>query len=140
MSAADPDMPLSRRLVNEVLKYAQAAPCVEVCGLISARDGVPTRFYPIRNIAAEPARHFRMDPAEQIDVMRNIRLAGETLYAIVHSHPTGPAVPSAEDRDWAAYPAALYLIVSLQIDGVLELRAFRIVDGQTREITLAVPD
>jgi proteasome lid subunit RPN8/RPN11 len=55
-----------------------------------------------------------------------MRERGEELFAIFHSHPQAPAEPSATDLELAAYPDALYLIVSLNTKGVLELRGFRI--------------
>ena len=50
----------------------------------------------------------------------------EELFAIYHSHPTAPAEPSATDLEMANYPDALYLIISLNTKGVLEMRGFRL--------------
>ncbi len=66
-----------------------------------------------------------MEPQSQIDAMRTMRESGEKLFAIYHSHPHAPASPSPLDRDEAAYPDALYLIISLNTEGVLELSGFR---------------
>lgn len=54
-----------------------------------------------------------MDAEEQIRAMRHMRLAGETLIGIFHTHPDSPAAPSAKDRELAAYPGVVYLILSL---------------------------
>ncbi|MBE0511089.1 MAG: M67 family metallopeptidase [Chromatiales bacterium] len=123
---------IPRSLVNQLLRHAQQAPEREVCGLIGARDGQPQSVYPAANLADEPEHLFAMDPAAQIAAMRQMREQGEALFAIYHSHPHAPAEPSLRDVQQAAYPEALYLIISLNTKGVLELRAFRLV-GQTIE-------
>jgi proteasome lid subunit RPN8/RPN11 len=106
--------------------------------LISARDGEPVRLYPVPNISPTPERLFEMDPKAQIDAMRRMRDAGEALFAIYHSHPRGPATPSAEDLAQAAYPEALYLIVSLQAPESAQLRAFWLRGGQAEPVELQI--
>lgn len=117
---------IPRRLANQLLHLAQVSPELEVCGLIGASNGLPVSCYPVANAAATPATRFQLDARGQIDAMRAMREQGETLFAIFHSHPTAPAEPSAEDAAQAVYPEALYLIVSLNTKGVLELRGFRL--------------
>ena len=125
-------------LINKILTHAQHSPEAEVCGLIAARDGVPVSLYPIANVADVPERLFAMEPAAQIEAMRQMREGGEELFAIYHSHPHAPAQPSARDLEEAAYPQALYLIVSLDTKGVLEMQGFRLHDGQVDKVDLEV--
>jgi proteasome lid subunit RPN8/RPN11 len=125
-------------LVNKILTHAQHSPESEVCGLIAARNGEPGAVYPIANVAETPESLFAMDPAAQIDAMRQIRESGEELFAIYHSHPHAPAEPSARDLEEAAYPEALYFIVSLDTKGVLEMQGFRLQDGQVARVDLEV--
>jgi proteasome lid subunit RPN8/RPN11 len=128
---------LSRALVNQMLHHAQSSPQLEVCGLVGAMDGKPTSCYPVANTAATPQLRFQLDPAGQIDAMRQIRERGEELFAIFHSHPTAPAEPSPVDLAEAAYLDALYLVISLNTKGVLEMRGFRIrQDKSVQEIKL----
>jgi len=127
---------LPRPLVNAILTQAQQAPDNEVCGLIGGRDGRAEHLYRIDNTALDQARRFQMDPREQIDAMRQMRDNDEDLIAIYHSHPHAPALPSATDLAEAAYPEAMYLIVSLNTVGVLEMAAFRIHDRQAEEVAL----
>lgn len=130
---------IPRPLATKLLFEAQKRPDVEVCGLVGARDGLPSSLYPVTNIAAEPARAFEMDPQGQIDAMKAMRERGETLWAIYHSHPAAPPEPSARDLDELGYPEALYLIISLNIKGVLEMRAWRMTDaGGMEEVVLKV--
>jgi len=129
---------LPRAIVNRILSHAQHAPETEVCGLIAGRGGEPVRVCPVPNVAREPERLFEMAPEGQIDAMRRMRENGETLFAIYHSHPHAPAVPSAQDLEQAAYPEALHLIVSLDTKGVLQLSGFRLDGGAVQPLELEV--
>ncbi len=122
---------LPRAMVNQILHFAQSSPELEVCGLIGAKDGLPVTCYPVENAAATPQVRFQLDPAGQVDAMRQIRERGEELFAIFHSHPTAPAEPSAVDLADAAYLDALYLVISLDTKGVLEMRGFRIKEDKS---------
>ncbi|MCK9530136.1 MAG: M67 family metallopeptidase [Gammaproteobacteria bacterium] len=132
------EVALPRGVVNRLLAQAQQSPEAEVCGLIGARDGVPVHVYPVANAAADPARVFVMAPDAQIDAMRRMRECGETLFAIYHSHPHAPAAPSARDLAEAAYPDALYLIISLDTRGVLDMRGFRLHGSQVETVALSL--
>ncbi len=126
MTTGNRTIRLPRSIVNRILERAQASPDEEVCGLLGTRGGRITTDYPVDNVAGDPSHRYVMDPAGQIAAMRTMRERGETLFAIYHSHPSGPASPSATDVAEANYPDAVYLIVSLDTRGVLELRAYRL--------------
>ena len=79
-----------------------------------------------------------MDPKQQIDAQRKMRDQGEELFGIYHSHPHSPAEPSDTDLEEAGYPEALYIIVSLNTKGVLEMRGFRLRDGKAQQIQLEI--
>jgi len=131
------EIELPRPLVNQLLHCAQISPNAEVCGLIGARAGEPHTCYPVRNASDAPDVRFRLDAGEQISAMRQMRERGEELFAIFHSHPTSPAEPSPRDLAEAAYPEALYLIISLNTKGVLEMRGFELTeDNAFKEVKL----
>lgn len=129
---------LPRRIATQLLDHARAESGREVCGLIAARDGTPIACIPIGNIASDPAHRYRMDPEALIHRLYEIERSGGELYAIYHSHPTSPAAPSAIDIAEAGWPEALYLIVSLNTKGVLEMRGFRIRGGAAVEEPLEI--
>jgi len=81
---------------------------------------------------------FAMDPTQQITAMRTMRERGETLFAIYHSHPNSPPLPSATDLAQANYPDTLYLIISLQTRGVLEMRGFYLRNDAVNETALCI--
>lgn len=132
------NMQLPRTIVNQILAHAQGSPETEVCGLIASREGFAVHSYRVANVARQPDRFFSMDPKAQIDAMRQMRDAGEELYAIYHSHPHAAAMPSRRDLEESAYPDALYLIVSLDTKGVLEMRGFRLRDEAIEAVDLEV--
>ncbi len=127
---------LARTLVNQMLTQAQESPDTEICGLLGGRNNQAQHCYPISNQAQQPQRHYLMDPQQQIEAMRQMREAGDELVAIYHSHPTTAAIPSDTDLKEAQYPDAAYLIISLNTEGVLELAAFRIRQGQASQLQL----
>lgn len=129
---------IPRPLVNQILAQAQRAGRTEVCGLIGSHDGVPSHCYPVANVAENPARRFTMDPQGQFDAQRTMRERDEELWAIYHSHPDQPALPSEVDIEQSNYPGALYLIVSLNTTGVLELRGFRMDSGEPTVVDLII--
>lgn len=113
------------------------SPDSEICGLIGEKNNVPSHCYPIQNASKNPAKQFLLDAKEQIDAMKLMRGKGEKLFAIYHSHPTSPAKPSKTDLELAAYPDALYLIISLKTKGVLEMGGFWLdCKGKTTEVKL----
>lgn len=133
------DICLPRKLTNQLLHLAQLSPDQEICGLVAAdQHGIPSHCYPISNIASTPSNRFELDPRQQIAAMKQIRDQQQSLFAIYHSHPTAPALPSATDIDQASYPEAIHLIISLNTKGVLELRAFKIAEQQVTELGLSL--
>jgi proteasome lid subunit RPN8/RPN11 len=131
---------IPRKITNQLLHLAQISPDYEVCGLIGSKNGLPTHCYPIINSAEHPRQRFLLDAGQQISAMAKMRELGEDLFAIYHSHPAAPAQPSTHDLELAAYPEALYLIISLNTKGVLEMRGFKIYQKTALEIPLIMND
>lgn len=129
---------IPRKITNQLLHLAQISPDFEVCGLIGSKNGLPSSCYPIKNTAEHPQQRFQLDPAQQISAMAKMRDQGEELFAIYHSHPAAPATPSLTDLEQTSYPEALYLIISLNTKGVLEMRGFKIDHKSAQELTLSL--
>jgi proteasome lid subunit RPN8/RPN11 len=131
---------IPRKIANQLLHFAQCSPEQEICGLVGGKARLPVHCYPIGNIADQPAQRFFLNPAEQIAALSAMRDNGETLFAIYHSHPSAPAWPSATDLALAEYPEALYLIISLDTKGILEMRGFYIDQHRSTEVPLVLGD
>lgn len=115
---------------------ALSVPDHEVCGLLSGWDGRINGHYPLRNAATDTRLRYAADPAEFVAAYRAIVRTGE-LVAIYHSHPHGPAVPSATDLAEATWPDVAYLIVGLG-GARPEARAWQIRDGRALEVPIVI--
>ena len=129
-------------IAAELLGHARADAPNEACGLLSGSrsEGRATRYHPARNAEASPLV-YAVHADDLLRIMLAIDDAGEDLVAIFHSHTRTPAVPSATDRRQAFYPDAFYLLATLaEPDGPPErmLRAWRILDGESRETPLLI--
>lgn len=127
-------MKISTQIHDELIAHAREEAPNECCGLIGGNDGVAMTVYRARNAEASPLR-YNLDPQDQFRIMTEMEERGEELAAIYHSHTASPAYPSQTDINLAAYPDALYLIVSLA-EGERELRGYRIDDGEVTEVEL----
>ena len=136
-------------IVQAMIDHARAEVPNEACGVVigdapAAEGGRPIRWEPTRNAAASRFR-YEVDPADLLRLTVETDDAGETFWAIVHSHTHTPARPSSTDVGAAQYPDALYILVSLSSDemtvaapSVPSVRAWRIVDGETYEVDVEV--
>lgn len=129
---------IPRKLTNQLLHLAQTSPTTEICGLVGGKNGRPQTCYPINNVSEQPQNRFLLDAKQHIAAQTAMRANHEDLFAIYHSHPTAPALPSTEDVAQAVYPDALYLIISLNIKGVLEMRGFKINQETAQEVVLTL--
>ena len=129
-------MRISKRIYDELIEHAREDAPNECCGLIGGVDGEARTVYRAKNAEASPLR-YNLDPQDQFRIMSEMEDRGEELAAIYHSHTASPAYPSQTDINLAAYPDALYLIVSLA-DGEEPLRGFGIKDGEVTEVDLSV--
>jgi proteasome lid subunit RPN8/RPN11 len=128
---------IPRTLVNQLLHQAQLSPSQEVCGLVGQR-GQQSECYPIENVATDASVLFALNASEQLAAFKSMEQKGQTLFAIYHSHPSSPPVPSDIDIEEANYSEALYLIISLNTKGVLEMRGFYMSDGNPQEVELII--
>jgi len=131
------NLTLAPGLLEQIVAYARSGLPLESCGLLAGRQFSATQFIPITNRLAS-ATEFDMEPAELIAALRTLRTNGESLLAIVHSHPRGPAQLSATDIHRAWYPDAAHVIVSFASAETPEVRGFRILDGEVIGIELRV--
>ena len=117
---------IARTLVDEMIAHAREDLPNEACGIVHARGGEPVSVHRVTNVAASPYR-FEMHGIEQLRLEEARDDAGETLFAIYHSHVASRAYPSPTDVRMAffppgeldrepAYPGALYVLVSLAED------------------------
>ena len=124
---------LRRALAEELFAHARSASPEECCGLLGGVGREAASVYPLKNVAREPLKSYEAAPAELFDAQRLMRVRGERLLAIYHSHPrAADPEPSAADVRLAFYPAAVYFIVGFNEQGECVLRAFRVYEREGR--------
>ena len=88
----------------------RAAP-EECCGVLLGRPGTIEEARPARNVADARLRRFEIDPQALVDAHRAARAGGPQVLGYYHSHPGGPAEPSAVDSAMAAGDGRIWAIV-----------------------------
>ena len=110
------EISMTREIVPALLTVAAGAHPNEACGLLLGRvgagGGVVTQVAQTANVAADPTRHFEIDPAALIAAHRAARTGGEAVIGYFHSHPTGVCAPSATDIAMAARDGLVWAIVA----------------------------
>ncbi len=144
MSYADAGLlRLPRAIQDRIVGHARADLPRECCGLIAGLPGdldltgPRVELFPLRN-AAPGLDFYEIDASDLFRVTRLLDDDGRDIVAIYHSHPTGPARPSATDIELAFWPDAWYLICSLDDPEAPDLRAFRIADGAVSEARIGL--
>jgi proteasome lid subunit RPN8/RPN11 len=128
---------IPQQIFDQLIAHAREEAPNECCGMIGGEDGAATTVY--RSINAEASRlRYSLDANDQFRIMRQMEESGEDLLAIYHSHTASAPYPSQTDVNLAAYPDAVYVIVSLQDSEHPEVRGFWIRDGQIEEAELDV--
>jgi proteasome lid subunit RPN8/RPN11 len=134
-----------RVLAEAIVGHARIERPNEACGLVvgtalAADGGTALRYVPCRNAAASPSRYV-VHRDDLLAVLAELDRTGAELWGVVHSHVRTAAVPSSTDIGEAAWPAAVYLLVSLAGgDAAPVLRAWRIGNGAAAELELEIDD
>ena len=127
---------LPRAVLDELVAHAWSDFPYEVCGLLGLHRDGRVDVIPVAN-AERSMRYYVMDSRELLRAMR--RIEDEDLGLVIyHSHTHTQAYPSATDVRHAAYPDALYAIVTLQDRDAPAVRAFTIRDGAIAEVPVHV--
>jgi desampylase len=120
---------LPRPLFEAMVEHCRASLPIEACGLLlGRRDGDVaeiTDALPAPNILASPNR-YEIEPEAVLAADRQARATGQLLLGAWHSHPAGPAEPSATDQA-EAWPDWCYLIAGFAGVDAPRLRAWRLV-------------
>jgi hypothetical protein len=125
---AERPLTLPRRLAIRLLHEAQIA-IEPFFGLVSAAaepDAEPDAWLPMTSAAAI------------VTLPMQLEAQGRRAWALYFFRPSLPATPVPED--FAVLPALLRLTASLATKGVLQLRAWQLVDGRVSERELHIHD
>jgi proteasome lid subunit RPN8/RPN11 len=97
--------------MDRMRREAERAAPEECCGLLLGRGELVDEVHPAANVAGERRRRFEIDPQALVDAHRAARGGGPEVVGYYHSHPSGPAAPSATDRAMAAGDDRVWAIV-----------------------------
>ena len=120
-------------LLEEIIAHAKACYPREGCGLLAGKQNTAERFIPMENTLSSETE-YEMDPQRLLQELRSLRDSGEELVAIYHSHPFGTPRPSKRDVQFAYYPEAACIIVSLAEPERAKVGVFRIIEGEVLEV------
>jgi proteasome lid subunit RPN8/RPN11 len=121
---------IPQSLLDQIARAAEEAFPHECCGLLAGRAGAApgetriTRVVPSANVTeARSEDTFEVDPQVRFDLMRALDGTDERIAGHYHSHPGGPAQPSATDLKMAYETDLVWVIVSVMDGHAAEIRA-----------------
>jgi [CysO sulfur-carrier protein]-S-L-cysteine hydrolase len=95
-----------------MIAYCQSGLPNEACGLLSGKNNIHTKVWPINNIAKSPTQ-FEMGENEVDKVIQSVKKRGEVITGVYHSHPTAKPYPSEADINYGQGLGVDYFIISL---------------------------
>ena len=136
---------IAREHVDAMIAHARRDHPDEACGVIVGPEASdrPERLVAMTNAERSPT-FFRFDPAEQLQLYKEMDAAGEEIVVVYHSHTATEAYPSRTDISLASEPQAHYVLVSTaespEADGPVSVRSYRILDGTVTEEEIEVTE
>lgn len=101
-------------MTSQVLEELRAAAArvhpKEACGILLGEGAKITAFLETANVHQAPETHFEIDPEALINAYREEREGGPQVLGYFHSHPRGPAKPSATDQKMSAQDGKIWVI------------------------------
>lgn len=107
----------------------------EACGIFAGKKEKVVRIFEGANADKSPSTYL-MDPRQQFSVMKEIRSSGLEMVGIYHSHVDSEAYPSRRDIEFAFYPEASYVIISLKDSP--SVRSFKIEEKKITEEEVSI--
>jgi [CysO sulfur-carrier protein]-S-L-cysteine hydrolase len=135
---------IEEQIRDAIVSHAKKDHPDEACGVVAGARGSdrPSRFVPMANAAATPYTLYEFSSPDLFRLYRDLDDRAEEPVVIYHSHTHTEAYPSPTDRALASEPGAHYLLVSTRLHGnaagPVELRSFRIVEGDAHEEEISV--
>jgi proteasome lid subunit RPN8/RPN11 len=137
---------IDRAICDQIVAHARRDHPDEACGVVAGPIGSdrPSRFVPMLNAAMSPT-FYEFDSGDLLRLYREMDDRDEEPVVVYHSHTATEAYPSRTDIDLAGEPGAHYVLVSTRdgadVDGApIDLRSYRIVDGEVTEEEVRVVD
>ena len=141
---------IDRATYEAIIAHALRDHPDEACGVVAGPEGSdrPERFIPMINAAGSPT-FYEFDSVDLLGLYKDMDARDEEAVIIYHSHTATEAYPSRTDIGLASEPGAHYVLVSTRerfdetggnIEGPVEFRSYRIIDGKVAEEEVDVVD
>ncbi len=132
---------LCNSLRREIGCVVAASQPHEACGLLLGRryrgSAAVDAVVAVDNCTRhDPRSYYQIDPVDFLHVENEARMRDQEVIGVWHSHPHGPILPSASDRE-LAWPDWCYLIAGYAGDGELRFGAWRFVADEMIEDQLS---
>ncbi len=98
-------------VLEALLREARTNHPRECCGILLGKHDAVSAILPAANVHASPRTQFEIDPQALVNAHRAAREDGLQVIGYYHSHPEGPAEPSATDRAMAAGDGSVWAII-----------------------------
>jgi len=121
---------MPKPLLRKIFDHSRQALPHECLGLLVGNGIDAINAIPLNNVSYTPEVEYLADPRQLLEALRSADKAGLEVVAIYHSHPSGPAYPSAADRERAIWRTNYVIIDPL----AEEVRAFILPDGEEVEL------
>jgi proteasome lid subunit RPN8/RPN11 len=107
------DIEVTSQALAAMRAAAVAAHPREACGILLGEGGRITAAHETANVHPAPETHFEVDPQALVDAHRAARReCAPQVVGYFHSHPSGPASPSATDRASASGDGRVWAIIA----------------------------
>lgn len=130
-------------VIPTIRREGERAYPVECCGLLIGRATEKgyhvASAYPCRNLKADEAARYEVDPRDFLKADRFARDLGLDVIGAYHSHPDQPPIPSPVDAR-EALEGFVYVIVAVRAGKAGELRSWLCTgDQRFRELKVRPP-
>ncbi|MDZ7344486.1 MAG: M67 family metallopeptidase [candidate division KSB1 bacterium] len=122
--------------IDTIKRQGEAAFPHECCGFLLGRVEDNRRLV-VQTRAAQnqrtdsPQNRYLISPQDYLQADRQARKGGVEIIGFYHSHPDHPARPSKSDLE-NAWPAYIYVIVSVNQGHAIEVTAWTIAEDRSR--------
>jgi|TARA_B100000315_G_scaffold241760_1_gene262923 proteasome lid subunit RPN8/RPN11 len=135
-----PTLVLCAEADTGIRRHGREAYPHECCGALIGRGDAVVEALALPNTTDEgPRRRFLVRPDDYRAAEAHAAAARAELLGFYHSHPDHPAQPSQHDLDHA-WPAFVYVIVSVRDGEPTDLTAWRLHDDRSGFDAVAVVD
>ena len=125
-----PAIRIGKTIFDALLCHATESIPNECCGLLIGQSDEIVHLCRARNVN-ESSTKFLIHPADHFSAIRDARSLDMQVIGSYHSHPNGPAIPSATDVAQSNDQNFLQVIISPP-----NIRCYQIVEGRYFEVQI----